>query len=384
MLFALAYGDGMETNMRIILCGGGTAGHVNPALAIAEEIKRRDEHSDILFVGRSGGDENNIMTRAGYALKTLTVQGFDRRITLKNLKSLGLAISATREARKIIRSYEPDIVLGTGGYVCWPLLRAAARLGIPTVLHESNIYPGLTTRLLSPKVSLMLLNNGKTLEYLKRRDNTRVVGNPLRCDFEKISRQAARARLALGERDVFILSFGGSIGAAVLNEAVIKVMKEFSGKAPHVRHIHGTGRRFYDEIRTRERSLCGEGKAKIVPYVENVPELMRAADIVVSRCGAMTLSELAAAGVASILVPSPNVTDNHQVKNARALSDADAAIMMEEHELVGEKLRTEISRLVYSPKERARLARRIKSFDKPNAASKIVELLQGITNSAKQ
>ncbi len=373
--------------MKIILCGGGTAGHVNPALAIAEEIKRREPSSDILFIGREGGEENGIMSSAGFPVRTLTVKGFERRLTPRNAKSILLAMRAVGEAGKIIKEFKPELVLGTGGYVCWPALRAAKKARIPTVLHESNVYPGLTARLLSSSVSLMLLNSGKTLEYLKRHDNAKVVGNPLRYDFGKISRRTARARLGLSERDILILSFGGSIGAAALNDAVIFAMKEFSRKNPHVYHIHGTGRRFYDEVRKSESALCDGKRVRIVPYVENVPELMRAADIVISRCGAMTLSELAAAGAPAILVPSPNVTDNHQLKNARLLSDSQAAILIEEARLSGELLLTELSRLASSPTERSELSRRIKAFDKPNATKRIVELLYEVRtkyNSAKQ
>ena len=373
--------------MRIILCGGGTAGHVNPALAIAEEIKHGNDSSEILFIGRCGGEENEIMKRAGFTVKTLEVRGFERRLTPKNAKSILLAMRAAGEAGRIIKEFRPDVVLGTGGYVCWPTLRAAKRAKIPTVLHESNVYPGLTTRLLASGVDLMLLNSGKTLEYLKRRENAKVVGNPLRYDFGKISRRTARTRLGLSERDIFILSFGGSIGAAALNEAIIYAMKEYSLKTPNVHHIHGTGRRFYEEILAKEPSLAKDGRVKIVPYVENVPELMRAADIVISRCGAMTLSELCAAGAPAILVPSPNVTDNHQLKNARALSDSHAAILMEESKLTGANLAAELSRLAASKNERADLSRRIKSLDKPNATERIVELIYTLRdkhNSAKQ
>ena len=233
----------------------------------------------------------------------------------------------------------------------------------------------------------MLLNSGKTLEYLKHRENARVVGNPLRYDFGSLSRRAARARLGLGERDIFILSFGGSIGAAALNEAIIFAMKEFSVKKTFVHHIHGSGKRFYDEIKNREPALCDGKRVKIVPYVDNVPELMRASDIVISRCGAMTLSELAAAGAPAILVPSPNVTDNHQYKNARLLSDSRAAILIEEARLTGEVLTGELRRLAVSQSERAELSRRIKGFDKPNAAKRIVELIYELRSkhsSAKQ
>ena len=373
--------------MRIILCGGGTAGHVNPALAIAEEIRQRDQSSEVLFIGRYGGEENEIMKRAGFTVKTLTVKGFERRLTPRNAKSILLAVRARGEAGRIIKEFKPDIVLGTGGYVCWPTLRAAKRSKTPTVLHESNVYPGLTTRLLSGGVDLMLLNSGKTLEYLKRRENAKVVGNPIRYDFEKISRRTARARLGLSERDVFILSFGGSIGAAVLNEAVIFAMKEYSLKNPNVHHIHGVGRRFYEEVSKREPSLARGERVKILPYVDNVPELMRAADIVISRCGAMTLSELCAAGAPAILVPSPNVTDNHQLKNAKSLSDSNAAILMEESKLTGAILAAELSRLAASKNERAELSRRIKSFDKPNATKRIVDMLYTLCekhHSAKQ
>lgn len=363
--------------MRVMLTGGGTAGHVTPALAVAEELLLDNPHVEILFIGREGGGENEAVRKAGIALKTLKIQGLKRKISMENLKSLYYALSAQNAAKKIIKEFNPDVILGTGGYVCWPVIRAGQSLDIPTALHESNITPGLTTKLLAKRCVKVLLNHTETKQYLKNEANIAVVGNPLRIGFKKIKKDEARKKLSLSPNDVFILSFGGSIGAQKLNETAIGVMEEYSVRDPDVKHIHAVGKRYFDEIKNNKLAdgYCG---CKIVDYINDMPTLLSAADIVISRAGAMTISELAAVGVASILIPSPNVSNNHQLKNAQKLQKAEAAMLIEEKELTKETLKLAITSLKTDKNARKNKAKNILHFSTPNASKLIVKQLKGM------
>ena len=363
--------------MDIILTGGGTAGHVSPALAIAEEILDNDPKSRILFIGREGGGENAAVLKAGLELKTLNIQGIKRKLTLDNARRIYHALRARREAKSIIREFKPDVILGTGGYVCWPVIRAGAKLGIPTAIHESNITPGLTTRLLSTKCKRVFLNHEDTKKYLSQRANTLTVGNPLRKDFKKIKRNDARRTLGIKEDEIFILSFGGSIGAEKLNEVVLEVMQSYSLSDKKIRHIHATGKRYFDSVKNTPLAR-GERGCKVLPYIDNMPTMLSAADIVISRAGAMTISEISAVGVASILVPSPNVSDNHQLKNAQKLKEVGAALMIEEKNLTVESLKNSINDLKNDENGRKNRAKRILGFSSPDAQKRIVKELKSV------
>ena len=360
--------------MRLLLCGGGTAGHIIPALAVAEEMKKRDPNSEILFVGREGGLENDHIKKSGFKQKTLRVYGLKRSFSPDNLRRLRDAIKARGEAEKIINDFRPDVILGTGGYVCWPVISAGRKLKIPTALHESNVYPGLTTRLLAKKCNKVLLNREETKKYLKSGVNTITVGNPTRQRFEQISRRDARRRLGVGENEILIISFGGSIGAEVMNKIIIEAIKEYTTKEEGIKHIHATGRRYFEQVKNQLGNMP-LGKCNIVPYIDDMPTALVAADIVISRCGAMTLSEIAEAGVASILIPSPNVTNNHQYLNAQYLERHCAATLIEEKNLSKERLVEAIKFLKNDKNGRKTQAKNIKAHSTPRAAEMIVNEL---------
>lgn len=366
--------------MRLLLCGGGTAGHINPAIAIAEEMKRNDPNAQILFIGREGGKENEHVIKSGFKQKTLRVYGLKRSFTFENINRIKSAIKAKKEAEKIIRDFKPDVILGTGGYVCWPVLSAGRRLKIPTAIHESNIYPGLTTRMLSGKCDMVMLNHEETKKYLKPRVKSVTVGNPIRADFSKISPKAARARLGVTDEEILIVSFGGSIGAQRINEVIIEVIKEYSSVDPKIKHIHATGRAYYSETIRGLDKTSFEG-CKILPYIDDMPSALLSADIVICRCGAMTISEIAAAGVCSILIPSPNVTNNHQFKNAELLKKHSAAIVLEEKNLSKESLIKLIKELKIDKNGRKTRAKNIKAFFTPEAAKMILNELFLLKNS---
>lgn len=365
--------------MKIIFTGGGTAGHINPAVSMIEEIRKQKKDADILFIGRRGGRENRILRTHHIAYEEIEVCGISRKFNLQNIKNVILALRARREAKEIIRKFSPDAVVGTGGYVSWPVISAARSLKIPTAIHESNMYPGLTTKLLARESDIVMLNNEKTKEFLPRAKQLTVVGNPLRESFLTITREGARRELGLSKNDVFIVSFGGSIGAEKLNEAVISLMRDFSEKKRNVRHIHGVGERYYKGIDKESLPRKSSG-CRIVPFIENMPLYLRAADIVISRCGAMTLSEVALVGTAAILIPSPNVTDNHQYKNAKILADAGAAILIEESALTKDTLLGTVTRLYSDKTERERLGNEISRFARPSARAECYRVIRSLTD----
>lgn len=353
--------------MKILLCGGGSAGHVNPAIAIAEAIKSKNPNTELLFVGREGGFENSAVKKAGIKLKTVRIEGLKRKITVENIKKMILTIKATKEASKILNEFRPDAVIATGGYVSFPVLRAAQKTKIPTVIHESNVYPGLVTRLLSSKCTLVLLNHKKTAEHLRNSKNIEVIGNPLRADFTKISRKDARKDMGLKNSDILILSFGGSGGAGKLNEVITSVMNHTTSHTPGVYHIHATGKKYFDKSKADEfkkaKSTC-----QLLPYIDDMPKKLKAADIVICRSGAMTLSEIALVGVSAILIPSPNVTDNHQYKNAKLLADNKACVLIEEKELTEELLTSKLAVLINDVEARKTMSQKIGFFATKDAA----------------
>lgn len=362
--------------MRVLMTGGGTGGHVNPALAIAEIIKANQPDSEIAFVGTKRGIENSLVPKAGYKLYHINIQGLRRSLSPSNIKTAYLVLTSPSHAKKIIKEFRPDIVIGTGGYVCWPLLRAAASMGIPTAVHESNAIAGVAVKQLKNKVDVIMTNFESTANSLNARAKVIRVGNPISSDFGRIDKAEARRILGIPEGiKTVILSCGGSLGAHKVNEAVLALMRDLVGERSDVMHFHASGKNDAEYARQTLSKYGLEGKENIVmsEYIYNMPTVMAAADIVICRAGAMTLSELAATGKAAIIIPSPNVTDNHQYKNAKALADAGAAVLLEEHELVGDKLTDEVERLIRDRSARAGMEKNIAEFALKNVGRIIYE-----------
>ncbi|MBR5140588.1 MAG: UDP-N-acetylglucosamine--N-acetylmuramyl-(pentapeptide) pyrophosphoryl-undecaprenol N-acetylglucosamine transferase, partial [Clostridia bacterium] len=313
--------------MRILFTGGGTCGHLTPAIAMADAVRENIKGAEILFIGRRGGEENKLVVSAGYELKEVDIKGLSRESKIKQVGDSLRSCRAVFEAGGIIREFRPDLTVGTGGYASFPALAYSTLKHIPTVIHESNAYPGLVTRLFAKRARLVLLGLEGAREHLPSRARVRVVGNPARGDFDKIKRSEARASLGATEK-IMILSVGGSGGAKSLNEAAIGLMRGYSKKRKDILHIHVTGRAYYESVTKSTAEITnGSPNLKIVPFIEDMPRYIRAADIVISRCGAMTVSELLHVGCPAILIPSPNVTDDHQMKNAlEAKRVADAVV----------------------------------------------------------
>ena len=323
--------------MRVLITGGGTGGHVNPALAIANTIKQNDPDAVIAYVGIKRGIENKLVAKAGYPMYYVDVKGIKRSLSPSNIKAAYLALTSPIKAKKIIREFKPDIVVGTGGYVSWPVVKAASQMGIPTALHESNAIAGVAVKMLQKSVDRIYLNFEKTGESLScDRAKLMKVGNPILGGFSSMTREEARKKLGIPDKYKYvILSYAGSMGAEKVNDAVLCLMREFTAKHPEVYHIHATGS-IELELCTSQFKEMGLDKCEnieLCEYIYDMPVRMAAADITINRAGAMTISELAATGKCSIFIPSPNVAENHQYKNAKVLSDAGAAALFEEKEL---------------------------------------------------
>jgi UDP-N-acetylglucosamine--N-acetylmuramyl-(pentapeptide) pyrophosphoryl-undecaprenol N-acetylglucosamine transferase len=362
--------------MRVLVTGGGTGGHVNPALAIAGNIRENRPESEIAFVGTSRGIENKLVPKEGYKLYHVEVQGFKRKLTPYNLKSAWLALTSPGKAKKLIHEFKPDIVIGTGGYVCWPLLKAASSMGIPTAIHESNAIPGVAVKMLAHYVDRIYINFDATAAYLGKEYAPKIkkVGNPIKSAFLSLDYASAREKLGLtGKYKYFILSCGGSMGAEKVNDEMLALMRDYTSKHPEILHVHATGAIEYEAAKKKfaEYKLEKFENIKLLEYIYDMPTQMAAADIVVNRAGAMTLSELSILKKCCVLIPSPHVTDNHQYKNAKVLADAGAALLFEEKELTDDRLIKAIADLLNNPAKRTDMSRAISAFALPDANREI-------------
>ena len=370
--------------MKVLMTGGGTGGHVYPAIAIANTIKNNIPDAEIAFVGTPKGIENRICRAEGYNIFHVEVKGISRSLSPSNIKALYLALVSPMRAKKIFKEFKPDIVIGTGGYVSWPIISAAVSEGIPTVLHESNVYPGLTVRKLQTKVDRVLLNFEESAKYLKKADekNLLCVGNPLRRGFETVTKSDARKKLGIPENAKVLLSYGGSRGSQKLNETAVEVMRLMSEKGSEVIHIHSTGDIGAAAFREsfEKYGLDKNSNIRVHEYIHNMPETMAAADVIVCRAGAMTVSEISMMKKTAIFIPSPNVVDDHQYKNAKLLADKNAAVVFEEKDLTPEKLCAEAEKLLDDPHIRCEMEENVYAFSNLQANRLIYDEIIKLVN----
>jgi len=347
-------------SMRVLIACGGTGGHINPGLAIADIIKKKYPDAEFLFAGTPKGMESKLVPKAGYKLETIKVAGFQRKISLENIgrnaKALAYLATSGRRAKQIIEGFRPDIAIGTGGYAAGPVIRKAARMGIPTAIHEQNAYPGVTNKLLSKEVDYVMLTVEEALKFMdKSKFEYSVTGLPVRSNINTMSREEARKKL--GFDDSFtILSFGGSLGAGCINETMTEVLKWHTGKKLPVNHIHGYGGMGKDTFpqAMKEAGIpLKSDRLRITEYINDMDVCLAAADLVICRSGASTLAELEAAGKASILIPSPIVAGNHQYHNAMVLGKAGAAVVIEQKDVTNERMIAEIEKL-YNDSEKVK------------------------------
>lgn len=371
--------------MRVIFTGGGTAGHINPALAIADFF--RDKHPDweFRYVGNPDHMEYKLAKAAGYQFIGVKVKGFQRKLNFRNIKNnieaAGLLLASDRKSKKILRDFKPDIVIGTGGYVTGPIMNVAANMKIKTFTHEQNAYPGVTTRILSKKVTKVLLAVKEAEKYLDKNCNIEVTGNPIRKEILNMNKDQARKKLGVKNGAVCIVSFGGSLGARTINKAIAGLISK-TYKSDNIHHIHAYGKFGSDEFpnflknnRINLNNIKNNGNIDIREYINNMDECLAAADIVICRAGAITVSEIEAVGKASILIPSPNVSENHQYYNAKVLADKKAAVLIEEKDLKDEILYKEIMKLVNNSNYILEMEKKAKQLAITDSCEKIYNIV---------
>lgn len=344
--------------MRVLIACGGTGGHINPGLAIADIIKSKYPDAEFLFAGTPKGMEAKLVPQAGYKLETIKVAGFQRKISLenvgRNIKAAAYLAASGRRAKEIIKNFKPDIAIGTGGYAAGPVIRKAAKMGIPTAIHEQNAYPGVTNRLLSKEVDYVMLTVIEALEFMEKdKFEYSVTGLPVRNNINTISKAEARKKLGING-DFTVLSFGGSLGAGCINETMTDAVKWHVSKGLKINHIHGyggMGKETFPQAMNAAGIPLKSDRLRITEYINDMDVCLAAADLVICRSGASTLAELQAAGKASILIPSPIVAGNHQYHNAMVLGKAGAAIVIEQKDASSERIISEIEALYNTPEK---------------------------------
>ena len=380
--------------MNILFTSGGTAGHVNPAVALAHIFQERHPGCRVLFVGADGGMENKLVPKEGYEIRSVTITNFHRSFapadiahnlgTLMNMRQSKKQAQAMNKSRKqanaILDRFQPDLVVGTGGYASFPVVNEAARRKIPTAVHESNAVPGLTTKALARVVDRVMVGFEESRSHYDDPSKVVVTGTPVRGDFFKYTRQEAREKLGLADERPLLLSYWGSLGAEVMNQKMVDfIAKECYEGAP-IRHIHGAGRDFpwmREELLRRGLKL-GDNGVEVREYIYDMPLVMAAADVVLCRAGASTISEITAIAKPSVLVPSPNVTANHQEKNARVLADQGAAILLREQDCGEHTLYDTVELLMQERDRRDAMVRALNAMAVPNAGEKIYQTLREI------
>lgn len=369
--------------MRVIFAGGGTAGHINPALAIAGYLKEQQPDVEILYIGNKGGMEERLVPKAGFDFKSIQVRGFRRSMkpsAIKaNIQTAWLAATATSASKKLIKEFKPDLCIGTGGYVSGPVLKAANELGIPILIHEQNAFPGVANKMLSKKAAAVMLAIADAQKHMKQGCNFIVTGNPVRGEIISADKATARKQLGLDERPV-VLSFGGSLGARKVNEACADIIAR-SGKDGKYQHIHAYGQYghwFPDTVKEKGTDISKCSNLDIREYIDNMPTCLAAADVVICRAGAITLSEIQAQGKPAVLIPSPNVAENHQYHNAMALVNKNAAEIIEESNLSGELLTQTVDKIVSDKSKLAKYSENARKMAIIDANERIYDIIMDV------
>ena len=367
--------------MRVLISGGGTGGHVSPAIAIANYLREKNKNIQVVFAGTEKGLENKVMPREGYKLYYLKVRGFNRKkkFSLGNIDAAVKAFTSQMTAKKIIKDYKPDIVIGTGGYVSWPVLSVAAKKKIPTVIHEQNAFPGITTKTLAKTVDKVMISFEESRKYFKDGESEKFIytGNPVKLEYFTLDTKELKKELSPNKS--MILSVGGSLGAYKLNETIIDFMDKYS-KNKNISHYHVTGSIGYKEFGKlfKEKGLSAYNNLFLSEYLYDIYKYYAAADIIICRAGALTLTELAVLKKPAILIPSPNVAENHQYKNAEVLEKHNAAILIEEKDLTAEILIEKIGELESDPFKLTNMAQNIGKFASRDTLDKIYDIIMSV------
>ena len=368
--------------MRVIFTCGGTGGHINPAIAVAKLLLSQRPDTEILFVGAQDGMENKLVPREGFRLETVKISNYRRSFTPKaichNVSTMVHITGSMRKADRIIREFRPDVIVGTGGYASYPVLKQGARRGIPTAVHEANAVPGLTTRMVADKADRILVCFEESREYYKNPERVTVVGMPVRQEFLFTKREQARKALGLDDKPL-IVSAWGSLGAREMNKMTAELFRLECENGTPWHHIHATGsygwRWMPDYVRQLGVDLSRHPRLDMREYIYDMPQLMAAADLVISRAGASSLNEIAASGTPCIIIPSPNVTDNHQEKNARVLERRGAAVVLRESECSARTLYDTAASLLADTERCARMRNALQNLAVVDSAERIYQTI---------
>ena len=367
--------------MNVVFTCGGTGGHINPAIAVANIWKEQNPDSNILFVGAEDRMEEELVPKAGYKLHTIPAMGMSREFSFKGLKrnvqAVGCVLKSVGNCKKILREFGADVVVGTGGYASFPALMAASLMGIPICVHEANAMPGLTTRMIANRADRVLTCFPESKQYYRNPEKVETVGMPVRKEFIFTKREEARKELKLDNRPLIVSAFG-SQGARAMNQVILELFRLEKEADYPFQHIHATGSYGWEWMpREIEKMGIDEGRGiTVMEYIYNMPTMMAAADVIISRAGASSCNEIAAAGTPCILIPSPNVTNNHQEKNARALSDNGAAVLVLEKDCTAEGLMAEITALVKDENRSKQMQKALQKMCVVDSAQRLCDIIK--------
>lgn len=373
--------------MKVLIACGGTGGHINPGLAIAGIVRAHVPDAEILFVGTPDGMEAELVPAAGYPMEYVRAAGFQRSLSpqniVRNFKALGLLAAAGGHARAIVKKFQPDIAIGTGGYASGAVIRAAQQLGVPTAVHEQNAFPGVTNKLLAKKADAVMMTFDAAKQYFPPDTKTVLTGLPVRSNLTARAREQAKRQLGF-TGEMTILSFGGSQGAQCLNEIMPEIMEWHLQSDMQINHIHAYGKHGKDTVpgELAARGITEDKRIRVTEYIHDMDVCLAAADVVISRAGASTLCELEAVGRASVLIPYPAAAENHQYYNAMVLGKAGAAIVIEQKDLTTDKLKSHIKDLYENPEKRSTMGRRAGELFRADTNERIWNVIAELTKHA--
>lgn len=370
--------------MKVIFTCGGTAGHVNPALALAGYMQKKHPDTEVLFVGTPDGMEGGLVKKAGYDFRSVVISNFHRsfapREIMHNADALVKMVTSRRQANAILKDFKPDLVVGTGGYASYPVVRQAAQAGIPTAVHESNMVPGLTTKMLEKYADRIMVGFEECRQHYQHPEKIMVTGTPVRGDFFNLTKEQAREKLALGDDRPLIVSFWGSLGASNMNQQMLDFFLREKAEGLPFHHIHAVGAGGWDKMESqlREKGLTDCPALDIRKYIYDMAVVMRAADLVICRAGASTVSEITALAMPTIIVPSPYVTNNHQEKNARILEKHGGAVLLLEKDADGNALYEAAKKILTDPAQQASMSRGMAELGILDATERIYDTVMSI------